>query len=73
MSSYQNAHDRAMKARWKTDTCNSGDDCWCRTIITETELLDPDGDQLYIVPDGAIDQRTAEHIVELHNNSLEDI
>lgn len=71
-------HEEAVKksfvTKWKLDTCNSGETCWCRLIIPETPIIYEFGsseEEYYIVGDGALDKKTAEYIVNLHNKSLE--
>lgn len=63
----QEAFDLLSIVRWKTGVCNSGEKCWCRTIVPETPIQDEYGVNMFVIPDGAVDEYTAMHIVELHN------
>lgn len=67
---YQEAIEKALTVRWKTITCDQGDDCWCRGISPERSLTDNKGDEIHIIPIGTVRKEHAEHIVRLHNNSL---
>lgn len=67
---YTEAKEASLKVRWKISTCVSGEACWCRTILPEEEIIDDDGNEIYIVGDGSISKEHAEHIVKLHNESF---
>lgn len=75
-------HEEAIKYSltipWKVQECFSGPQCWCRMIVP-VEIINftytlPDGtiqDTLEdIIDSAAIDQKTAEYIVNLHNKRL---
>ena len=68
--SYEEATALCMKSKWKVTTCNSGEQCWCRLIVPETEIQDKDGNEIYIAGSGCVPKVYAEHIVQLHNQSL---
>lgn len=75
MLSYEEAHKKSLEIRWKLDTCNSGEECWCRLIIPETPIIYDFGGrptEFYIVGDAALDKETAEYLINLHNKSLDD-
>jgi hypothetical protein len=70
---YAEAKKVGLGVRWKVEMCSQGEACWCRGIIPETPITYTDGDfeeELYIVGTGELDIDTAEHIVRLHNQSL---
>jgi hypothetical protein len=72
---YQQAQQEVMKTPWKTETCFSGPDCWCRVISPVTPVEFGEGDRIdyldCIVSSGGIGKDFAEHVVSLHNKSLE--
>jgi hypothetical protein len=76
---YDEAKKHSLTVPWKLETCNVGEDCWCRIIVPvepikyinkigDTERIDEID---YIIPDGSIDKETAEYFLELHNRSVE--
>ena len=67
---YEQVREKALKSRWKTEVCASGEECWCRIITTETPLVYSEKEEYYIVGEAGIPKMEAEHIVELHNKSL---
>lgn len=67
---YQEAVLHSLKVKWKTSTCESGEECWCRIIEPEKEIKDDKGNEVYIAGSGSIPKDYAEHIVKLHNQSL---
>ena len=68
--SYEEATALCLKTKWKVTPCNSGEECWCRLIVPETEIEDKDGNEIYIAGSGCVEKAYAEHIVKLHNESL---
>jgi hypothetical protein len=69
----EDAHDLALKVKWKTTTCNQGEQCWCRGIEPEEPIYydyDNFSEELSVVSTGSIGKYFAEYIVELHNKSL---
>ena len=68
--SYEEATALCLKTKWEVMPCNSGEDCWCRLIVPETEIVDKDGNEIYIAGSGCVPKVYAEHIVKLHNESL---
>jgi hypothetical protein len=69
---HREAYDKALKSRWKTSVCISGPDCWCRIIEPEEKIEYDEGlEEVYIAGMGCIPKDFAEHIVKLHNDSLE--
>lgn len=60
-----------LNTKWKTDTCNSGSECWCRIITSVTPVFYEDGNEMYIASSGSIPTDLAEHIVKIHNESLD--
>jgi hypothetical protein len=67
---YQEALEKSLNVRWKTKTCPSGPDCWCRLIVPEEEIVDSDGNDVYIAGSASLHYLHAEHIVQIHNESL---
>lgn len=74
---FEQATELSFLVPWKVAECFSGPQCWCRKIVpvepilyTSTELSDYE-EEYEIVGDAAIDQKTAEYIVKLHNNKIE--
>lgn len=76
---YDEAKRHSLTIPWKLETCNVGEDCWCRIIVPvepikyinkigDTERIDEID---YIIPDGSIDKETAEYFLELHNRFIE--
>ena len=77
---FEQAKELSFLVPWKVDKCFSGLQCGCRRVvplepiyyIDEFEhfgktLISTETEEYEIVPDSAIDQETAEYIVELHN------
>jgi len=68
---YKEAIEYSLTVRWKTTLCESqGDSCWCRIIEPEEEIKDDDDNEIYIASSGKIPKEYAEHIVKIHNESL---
>lgn len=75
---YDQAKELSFLVPWKVAECFSGPQCWCRRIVpvepillyTYNELSDYE-EEYEIVGDAAIDQKTAEYIVKLHNEHHE--
>ena len=83
---YEQAKELSFLVKWKIAECFSGPQCWCRRIvpiepicyIDECEhfgktLVSTETEDYEIIPDAAIDQETAEYIVELHNEHCDRI
>jgi hypothetical protein len=68
---YDEAEELALTVRWKTSVCNQGEKCWCRMIEPEEQITDDDGNEIFIVHSACVPKTYAEHIVQLHNKSLE--
>lgn len=67
---YDEAFDLSFKVKWRTGLCNSGKECWCRTIETQTNIKYDGNNNFYIVGDGSLPKELANYIVKLHNRSL---
>jgi hypothetical protein len=73
---YEEAKKYSFMVPWKATECFSGPECWCRIIVPVEPIYynhpeSPDIKKEYdIVDAGALDQETAEYIVELHNRYL---
>lgn len=67
---YQEAIQHSLTVKWKTTLCQSGESCWCRIIEPEEEIKDDDGNEIYIIGSASVSKDYAEHIVKLHNASL---
>lgn len=79
---YEQALNYSLNTFWKIDVCNSGESCWCRLILPlETiKYTEPrengesyNGEVEWIIPDGSVDEKTAKHIVDLHNSYVKRI
>lgn len=76
---FEQAREYSFLVPWKTMECFTGPECWCRIILPVEPILyshpeSPDIEREYIIVDaGALDQETAEYIVDLHNSCLERI
>lgn len=73
---FEQAREYAFLVPWKATECFSGPECWCRIIVPIEPIYytNPESDNRYeysIVDAGALDQQTAEYIVKLHNNEIE--
>lgn len=72
---FEQAREHSFKVPWKTIECFSGPQCWCRRIIPADAIMYNVGtetEEYEVVPYGAIDQKTAEYIVGLHNKMIEE-
>jgi hypothetical protein len=81
---FEQAKELSFLVEWKVDECFSGPQCWCRRIVPVNPILYNDeyenfgktlvsteSEEYEIIPDAAIDQKTAEYIVRLHNEYLQ--
>jgi flagellar motility protein MotE (MotC chaperone) len=81
---FEQAKELSFLVKWKVAECFSGPQCWCRRIVPVDPILYNDEyenfgktlvstetEEYEIIPDAAIDQKTAEYIVELHNERHE--
>ena len=73
---YEQAQKKSLEQPWRIDTCQAGEKCWCRTIRLTSPIpyLDHDGDEAmmeYVVMSGSIDTHVAQHIVNIHNDTLQ--
>jgi len=70
---YQEAYDLALKSKWIATHCFVGESCWCNIITPEVPIFygEEDNEEVQIVSSGAINKQIAEHIVKVHNQSLE--
>lgn len=80
---YEEALKYILTIPWKVDFCHVGESCWCRRIVPVEKIIikipmpgGRDGtwyqeDELDdIIGDSSIDAKTAEYIVNLHNEKL---
>ena len=76
---FEQAKELSFLVKWKATECFSGPDCWCRIIVPVEPIYyshpeNPENKHEYSIVDaGALDQETAEYIVDLHNSCLERI
>lgn len=54
---------------WKVTLCETGAECWCRLVTPENPIYDGD-EPLNLISWGAVSKDVAEHLVNLHNESL---
>ena len=69
---HEEAYDKATKVKWKVEPCFSGEECWCRLIVPD-EIINygPDNvEEVYIVGSASINKKMAEHIVNIHNQYI---
>ena len=75
---FEQARELSFLVPWKATECFS-ENCWCRIILPVEPILyshpeSPDIEREYVIVDaGALDQETAEYVVNLHNSCLERI
>lgn len=73
---YEEAQQKLLTVRWKTKECTQSD-CWCSAVVPEEDIVYNNGiegevdDYVYIAGAGALTKELAEHIVKIHNESLE--
>lgn len=73
---FDQAREYSFLVPWKTTECFS-ENCWCRIILPVEPILyshpeSPDIEREYVIVDaGALDEETAEYMVKLHNNTIE--
>lgn len=76
---FEQAKELSFLVPWKVAECFSGPQCWCRRIVPVDPILynyteSSDYEEEYeIVGDAAIDQKTAEYIVKLHNENYDKV
>ena len=76
---FDQAKELSFLVKWKAIECFSGPECWCRIIVPVEPIYyshpeNPENKHEYSIVDaGALDQETAEYIVDLHNSCLERI
>lgn len=76
---FDQAKELSFLVKWKVAECFSGSSCWCRRIVPVDPILynyteSSDYEEEYeIVGDAAIDQKTAEYIVKLHNENYDKV
>ena len=68
---YKEAILYSIKVKWKVDVCAQGEECWCRIIVPEKPIENSDDEDVYIIGQGVMDKEHAEHIVKLHNDTIE--
>lgn len=81
---FEQAREYSFLVKWKVAECFSGPQCWCRRIVPVDPILYNDEynnfgktlvstqtEEYEVIPDAAIDQKTAEYIVKLHNEHHE--
>ncbi len=71
---YEQAITESLSRKWKIDTCQQGEECWCRVIKCDPPLFfmekNCDDQEYYVVRSGELVKETVEHLVKLHNQSL---
>ena len=71
---YEQAISESLSRKWKIDTCQQGEECWCRVIKCDPPLFfmekNCDDQEYYVVRSGELVKETVEHLVKLHNQSL---
>lgn len=75
---YKKAKKLALQSKWKAIVCNQGESCWCKIVAPEVPIeyeYISNGQKKKaqldcIISPGDVDKEFAEHIVSLHNSSL---
>jgi hypothetical protein len=72
---YKQAIEKSLTVKWKVGTCDQGEKCWCRTIKCEQPVMfkereDDEEDEYWVVGPAELNKETVEHIVKLHNESI---
>jgi len=69
---YEEAYNKAIKVKWKVEPCFSGEDCWCRIIVPDEPIKygPNDVEEVQIVSSASINKKMAEHIVNIHNQCI---
>lgn len=70
---HEEAYAKAKGVKWKVEPCFSGEECWCRIIVPAEPInYGPDNvEEVCIVSSAAINKEMAEHIVKVHNLSID--
>ena len=71
---YGQAITESLSRKWKIDTCQQGEECWCRVIKCDPPLFfvesNRDEQEYCVIRSGELCKETVEHLVKLHNQSL---
>jgi len=67
---HEEAYDKATKVKWKVVPCFSGEDCWCRLVVPEVTINYGHDNEVEIIGLSAVNKKMAEHIVKVHNQSI---
>lgn len=63
-------NDDLLSYRWVVASCGD-ENCWCRCIALEEPAEYENGSEAHICGSGSLTKEAAEHIVKIHNESLE--
>ena len=71
----EQAQRQSIEELWRIGTCPAGEKCWCRTVqlVNPIPYIDDDGSEAlydYVIAGGGIDKHFAEHVVNVHNDTL---
>lgn len=74
---YEQAQEYSFTVKWKVETCFSGENCWCRVVVPEKPITFKEQEreheeEFQIISDGSINKETAEYIVKIHNERIEE-
>ena len=58
-----------LEVKWKVSDCGHAD-CWCGIIEPEEKIIDENNFEVTVIDAGSINKEIADHIVKLHNDSL---
>ena len=69
---HEEAYNKALKVKWKVEPCFSGEECWCRLIVPDEPIKysTDDIEEVCIVSSASINKQMAEHIVNIHNQYI---
>ena len=70
--SYEETIQKALSVEWKVGTCSQGDECWCRIITCKSPLFYEE-DEFHVISAGGVTKEVVEHIVKLHNKSINNV
>lgn len=68
---HKEAQEKLLNTKWKTEVCQQGASCWCRSIVPVEEIRYSGDEEMYVVGQGEMAADVAAYIVKLHNEHLE--
>ena len=72
LMTFEEAMYYSLKVPWMVEPCTNIDiDSWCVGVVPVDKIIYNTGLELEIIPFGSIDPILAQHIVNIHNNKIE--